>query len=72
MEFIDSSDICMSNDCICGILERIVHMMLLNVLLNARKILVESAHIRDHQYHPRKIEKIPVVNNTIPNLRYFF
>ena len=54
------------------ILERIVHMMLLNVLLNARKILVESAHIRDHQYHPRKIEKIPVVNNTIPNLRYFF
>ena len=48
-------------------------MLLLNVLLDALKIVVDSAYSRDYSYHSRKIEKIPVAKNTIPkNNNVFF
>jgi hypothetical protein len=55
------------------ILDSIIQMLLLNVLLDALKIVVDSAYSRDYSYHSRKIEKIPVAKNTIPkNNNVFF
>ena len=36
------------------------------MILEIPQIVVDSMYIRDHKYYSRKIEKIPVTNNTIP------